>query len=183
VWLYCDENPKRKTAYDLIAVEKTVRYGRKLLINMDSQAPNAVAEEWLRGEKPFGEGAIIKREVTHGDSRFDFYIESKKEKAFLEVKGVTLEENGIAMFPDAPTERGIKHIEGLIRLKSEGFGAYLLFVIQMEGITAFTPNVRTHKAFADALKHAEQSGVNIICIDTAVSPNELKYGKYVNYCL
>ena len=179
VWLSVSDSVTRKTAYDLIAVEKTLASGDSLLINMDSSAPNDVAEEWLRSGALFGTDAKIRREVTKGDSRYDFQIIKDGHESFLEVKGVTLEEGGVALFPDAPTERGVKHIEGLIRLAREGVGAYILFVVQMKGIKYFTPNDKTHPEFAAALKRANESGVKILSIDSHVTPFGIEYGSSV----
>ena len=166
VYLYCPpEGSARKTKYDLIAVRKGER-----LINMDSQAPNSVAEEWLRSLLP---RAKIRREVPFGASRFDFCIEEEGKTTFLEVKGVTLEENGIAMFPDAPTERGLKHLRELIRCKELGYGAAVLFVVKMKGIRCFRPNDRTHAAFGDALRDAQKAGVRILVMDCIVEENTL----------
>ena len=135
---------KRKTKYDLIAVEK-----QNILINMDSQAPNKVVQEWLVAKEPFGKITYLKPECKHGDSRFDFYLETAERKMFIEVKGVTLEEKGVVMFPDAPTERGVKHVQELCHcLEEEGYGAAIIFVVQMSGMRYFTPNRRTHLAFA-----------------------------------
>ena len=169
VYLSVSLNPLRKTKYDLIAVRK----GEKL-INMDSQIPNDTAEEWLKKCNLFSENAVIKREVTYKKSRFDFYIEDGDRKVFLEVKGVTLENDGVAMFPDAPTERGVKHINELISLKKDGYEAFVLFVIQMKEVTLFKPNDFTHKAFGDALREAEKSGVNIIAVNCEISENSIE---------
>lgn len=169
VFLSRSSNPERKTKYDLIAVKK----GEKL-INMDSQIPNDVAEEWLKKGKLFSENAVIRREVTRGKSRFDFYIEDGERKAFLEVKGVTLENGGISMFPDAPTERGVKHINELIKLKEEGFDGYVLFVVQMKEVHLFKPNDITHKAFGDALRNAEKAGVKIIAVNCTVTQDSIE---------
>lgn len=174
VFLSVSSNPQRKTKYDLVAVRK----GKKL-INMDSQIPNDVAEEYLKKGNLFSENAVIRREVTHGKSRFDFYIEDENEKIFLEVKGVTLENDGIAMFPDAPTERGIKHINELVSLASQGYKAYILFVIQMEDVFLFKPNDVTHKAFGDALREAKKSGVNIIAMNCKVTENSIEMSKEI----
>lgn len=166
VYLYCaPEGSNRKTKYDLIAVQKGNR-----LINMDSQAPNAVAEEWLRTTLPH---ADIRREVTYGSSRFDFRIIEGEKTTFLEVKGVTLEHDGIAMFPDAPTERGLKHLRELISCKEQGYEAAVLFVIKMKGIHAFRPNDFTHPAFGDALREARSAGVRIMAMDCIVTPDSL----------
>lgn len=176
----------RKTEYDLIGV-----YKNGLLINMDSQAPNKAAWEWLvslgggqyteKNHYPLGSYVPfdIRREATHGDSRFDlaFSLRDRDTKAvspaFMEVKGVTLEENGVAMFPDAPTERGIKHLKGLIRAHEEGYEAYVLFVIQMKGIRGFTPNDMTHPAFGDALRQAREAGVHVLAYDCLVTPDTM----------
>lgn len=162
---YCDLD-SRKTKYDLIAVHKGAR-----LINMDSQAPNKVAAEYL--PTLFPDYTLLKPEVKHNNSRFDFYLETPDEKWFIEVKGVTLEENGIARFPDAPTERGIKHVEELIDCLDEGYRAMVLFVIKMKGIKHFEPNNRTHPAFGDALRRAKAAGVEIRAIDCIVTCDTL----------
>ena len=174
VYLEKSDNPLRKTKYDLVAVLKG-----DMLINMDSQIPNDVAYEWLKNGNLFSRNAKIRREVTHNKSRFDFYIEDGDRKIFLEVKGCTLEQDGIAMFPDAPTERGVKHIEELIGCVNEGFEAYILFVIQMKPIKVFKPNDNTHKAFGDALRKARDSGVRILAYDSVVTPNSIKLDKEV----
>ncbi len=174
VFLSLSSNPNRKTKYDLIAVRKGEKF-----INMDSQIPNDVAEEYLKKGKIFSEKAVIRREVTHGKSRFDFYIEYENEKIFLEVKGVTLENDGVAMFPDAPTERGIKHIKELCTLTSQGYKAYILFVIQMEDVFLFRPNDITHKAFGDALREAKKSGVNIIAMNCRITENSIEMFKEI----
>ena len=167
VYLFVSDNPLRKTKYDLIAVEKKTENG-VLLINMDSQAPNDMVAEWLPNSGMFSKNAIIKREVTFGKSRFDFYVEDADKKAFIEVKGVTLENNGVAFFPDAPTERGVKHINELCSCIEKGYSAFILFVIQMSGVKLFKPNEITHKAFGDALRNAEKSGVKILAYDSKV---------------
>ena len=163
---------ERKTKYDLVVVEKTLSDGSKILVNMDSQAPNEAAEEFVK-KRLFPDVISVRREVTKGKSRFDFCIEEENRTIFLEVKGVTLENDGIASFPDAPTERGIKHIEELIELKSQGYGAAILFVIQMKGISRFSPNDTTHKAFGDALRKAKESGVDIYAYDCIVTPESM----------
>lgn len=169
VFLSLSSNPARKTKYDLVAVKK----GSKL-INMDSQIPNDAAEEWLKKGELFSSDAVIKREVTYGNSRFDFYIEDGERKIFLEVKGVTLENDGVAMFPDAPTERGIKHINELVLLKKQGYEAFVLFVIQMEEVTLFKPNDITHKAFGDALRQARKEGVIILAKNCKVTEGSIE---------
>ncbi len=166
----------RKTRYDLIAVRKERDGKSPLLINMDSQVPNDAVEEWIRsgnGRTFFGAGASIRREVKYGASRFDFHIESGERKIFLEVKGCTLEENGVVMFPDAPTERGVKHVRELIESVREGYEAYLLFVIQMKGINSFHPNDRTDPAFGAALRLAYASGVRVVAVDCLVEPDSI----------
>jgi sugar fermentation stimulation protein A len=172
IYLSESDNPLRKTKYDLVAVEKICENGDKILINMDSQAPNDAVWEWLKGGL-FSRDAIVRREVKYKDSRFDFYIEDQGKRAFLEVKGVTLEENGTALFPDAPTERGIKHINELIDALSEGYEAYIIFVIQMKKINCFKPNCKTHPQFGEALKKAKTAGVKILAFDCKISPDEM----------
>ena len=183
VWLSVSDNPLRKTKYDLICSEKPRENKPPLLINLDSQLPNDAANEWLRSAALFSKDAVIKREYTYGNSRFDFYIEDGERKAFLEVKGVTLEDDGIASFPDAPTERGIKHLSELIRCVSEGYEAYVLFVIQMKEITSFTPNDKTHKEFGDTLRLAHKSGVRILAMDCTVTPDTMVIDKEVKVIL
>lgn len=180
VYLEKSSNPNRKTAFDLVAVEK-IREGKEsLLVNMDSQIPNAVAFEWLKGENPlFSQNAKVKREVTFGDSRFDLYVEDGDRKAFVEVKGVTLEFDGYALFPDAPTERGVKHINELIKAKEAGYEAFILFVIQMKEIHTFSPHSKMHPDFAEALKNAYNKGVKVLAMDCKVSPDEMKIDKEV----
>ncbi len=176
VYLAASENrakAQRKTPYDLVAVEKVKADGTTLFINMDSQAPNAIAAEWLRESGLFSPDAIFKREVTHGDSRFDFCImDERGTTAYLEVKGCTLERDGVAYFPDAPTERGVKHIRELTALAREGHPAYILFVVQMKGITALRPNDETHRAFGDALREAKEAGVQVLAVDCVVETEE-----------
>ena len=166
VYLEKSSNPARKTQYDLISVVKDKR-----VINMDSQAPNAVFADWVRKQFP---DAVIKREKTYKDSRFDCYIETAGAKAFVEVKGVTLEENGHVRFPDAPTERGIKHINGLIDAVQNGYSAAVFFVIQMEDVKSFSPNYDTHPRFGQALKQAQAAGVQICAYSCKVTPDTLE---------
>lgn len=172
VYLTASDNPDRKTKYDLIAVEKNDD-GSARLVNIDSQAPNHAAEEWLRSGGLFPDGSRIRREVVCGDSRFDFCITESTRTSFLEVKGVTLEHDGIALFPDAPTERGVKHIHELIRCAREGFGAYILFVIQMKGISVMKPNDAMHREFGDALRLAAESDVRILAADCIVTADSM----------
>ena len=166
VYLEYWDTDTRKTKYDLIAVQKAER-----LINMDSQAPNKVAAEYL--PKLFPDYTLLKSEVKHHNSRFDFYLERPNEKWFIEVKGVTLEEDGIARFPDAPTERGIKHVEELINCLNEGYHSMVLFVIKMKDIKQFEPNDRTHPAFGQALRKAQKAGVILHAVDCIVTPDSL----------
>lgn len=167
VWCQQAQNPDRKTKYDLIAVQKGHR-----LINMDSQAPNTVAGEWLLGG---GLGPIedLRAETVHGDSRFDFSFTLNGKTCFLEVKGVTLENDGSCAFPDAPTERGVKHLRGLARAAREGFGAYVLFVIQMAEVRHLRPNDSTDPAFGSALREAAEQGVRVLAADCTVTPDSL----------
>ena len=156
-------NPARKTKYDLICVNKSGRW-----INMDSQVPNKAAAEWIRAGRLFPEEVTLKTEKVYGNSRFDIYVESPCRKAFIEVKGVTLEENDIARFPDAPTQRGVKHVEELIRCQEDGYEAYLLFVIQMKGIREFEPNWSTHPQFVEVLQKAQNAGVHLLAYDCLI---------------
>lgn len=168
VWLVKSDNPSRKTAYDLVAVEKGDR-----LINMDSQAPNAVFGEWAQAGCFVPGLTLLKPEYKHGDSRFDFYWEAGDRKGFVEVKGVTLEQNGAVYFPDAPTQRGIKHLHGLIDCLDEGYEAAVCFVIQMEQAYFFSPNDETHPAFGEALRQAHAAGVRVLALSCSVTPDSL----------
>ena len=174
VYLEKSNNPSRSTAYDLVAVEKGDR-----IINMDSQIPNKVVAEWLEKGTFFHDLVSLRPETTYGNSRFDFYAETKTEKVFIEVKGVTLEENGVVRFPDAPSERALKHVEELIKAKEEGYRAIIFFVIQMKGIKYFTPNDITHKAFGDALRKSEKSGVKILAYDCKITQNSIRIDKEI----
>ena len=178
VYLQKSDNPKRKTKWDLIAVEKGDR-----LINMDSQVPNKVVYEWLKEGNLFGMDAYIRPETTYKNSRFDVYVEKDNRKAFIEVKGVTLEEEGVVRFPDAPSERAVKHVTELVSAVEDGYEAYIFFVIQMEGVKYFTPNINTHKEFADALKMAEEKGVHILAYDCIVTDNSININKPVKVYL
>ena len=187
LWLedFTEEESSRKTKYDVIAVEKKTAKGR-LLINMDSQAPNKIAEEAILNGTlvipGFGpELTLVKREVTYGKSRFDLYLEGvdssdpeKEKKAFIEVKGCTLEKDGTAMFPDAPTERGVKHIRELIEAKKAGFEAAILIVIQMKGVAVFRSNDQTHPEFGEALRDAKKAGVHVLAYDCEVIPGTVE---------
>ena len=179
VYLAKSDNESRKTLYDLIAVEKKRENKEPLLINMDSQIPNSVAEEFLIKGNLFSKNAIIKREVTYKNSRFDLYIEDNGRKAFLEVKGVTLESDEVALFPDAPTLRGVKHINELVSAMNDGYDAYILFVIQMKGVHLFKPNEKMHKDFADALAFAKEKGVNVLAVDCIVSKDTIEIDSFV----
>lgn len=172
VFLTMSDNPNRKYKYDLVAVEKKTDRG-VLLINMDSFAPNIAAEEWIGSCGIFSDKAEIRHEVCFGASRFDLAVSDGERKAFIEVKGVTLEHNGVASFPDAPTERGIKHVEELISCKKEGYEAYILFVVQMKGVHLFKPNDVTHQAFGDALRKAYENGVQILVRDCIITPDSV----------
>ena len=178
VLLSRSDNENRKTKYDLVAVQKG-----KVLVSIDSQAANGIAEEWLKKGVLFGKDATIRREVTFGKSRFDFYIESEERKIFLEVKGCTLERDGVALFPDAPTERGVKHINELCQCIEKGFEAYILFVIQRKGISHFSPNDVTHPEFGQALRNAESRGVKILAVDCKVSENSVTACDFVDVVL
>lgn len=170
VFVTYNDNPNRKTSYTLIAVMK----GDKI-INIDSQAPNQIVEEALLENKiDLGfKYSKIKREYTHGDSRFDFYLEGDEKKALMEVKGVTLENNGVVAFPDAPTKRGLKHIKGLIN-SSEDYLTYILFVIQMKDVEFFTPNYVTDKNFSKELLKSSNSGVKVLAYDSYVERNKIE---------
>ena len=167
-------NPARKTAYDLISVWKGGR-----LINMDAAAPNKVFGQWLSAGGAGFVPELIRPECVHGDSRFDFYFEHGGRKAFAEVKGVTLEEKGVVRFPDAPTERGVKHLHGLIRCVQEGFEAWAVFIIQMKDVKYFEPNRATHPEFAEALCQAAEAGVKLMALDCDVTKNSLTAGERV----
>lgn len=172
VFLEESDNANRKTKYDLIAV-----YKGDILINMDSQAPNKVFYEWaIEYFKP----DFIKPEFTYKNSRFDCYMEIGKEKIFVEVKGVTLENDGIASFPDAPTQRGIKHLLELSDAVKNGYTCYVFFIVQMRGITHFEPNYERHKEFAETLKFARDSGVKIRCLDCSVTPDTLTVNDFID---
>ncbi len=179
VYLSVSDNPTRRTKYDLIAVEKKRDGKTPLLINMDSQIPNGVCEEWLKRGLLFSRDAVIKREYTYKSSRFDFYIEDGERKIFLEVKGCTLEDNGIASFPDAPTERGVKHIRELMSALEDGYEAYIFFVIQMKEIAEIRPNDIMHKEFGDTLREARKNGVKVIAYDCIVTSDEIVIDKEI----
>lgn len=174
VWLEHSDSESRKTAFDLVAVEKGDR-----LINMDSQAPNKAVGEWLREKMPFGEGFSVYPEKKYGNSRFDFYLESQDRKIFMEVKGCTLEKDGVVLFPDAPTIRGVKHIEELSHCLDEGYESYIMILVQMSDVKYFTPNYDTHPELGEALEKAAQKGVKILCYDCNVTHDSMTVGKPV----
>ena len=165
VFLAESDNPDRKTKYDLVSVVKN-----GMMINMDSQAPNIAAGEYLKKIYP---DSIIRPETKYGKSRFDFYVENGDEKIFIEVKGVTLERDSLALFPDAPTERGVKHINELAECLNDGYKAKILFVIQMENVSAFSPNDEMHRQFGDALRNARESGVEILAVNCVVTEDSM----------
>ena len=168
VWLEGSENPKRKTAFDLVAVDRG-----GLLINMDAQAPNRVFAEWAN-TGAFRPGlTLLRPETAWGGSRFDFYWEAGEHRGFVEVKGVTLERDGLALFPDAPTLRGVKHLEELAAARSAGYEAAVCFVIQMKGPRAFRPNDDTHPQFGAALRAAAAAGVEVLARDCLATPDSL----------
>jgi len=171
VILHKSDDPKRKTAYDLVAVYKEGR-----LVNIDSQAPNKVFTEYMKSGKYITGITHIKPEAKYGSSRFDFYVEAGHRKIFIEVKGVTLEVNGAAMFPDAPTERGVRHLNELSQCIAEGYEAHAVFVIQLNGVDYFTPNNETHPAFGTALTDAKKAGVKVSAFDCVVTVNGLTIG-------
>ncbi len=168
VVLSASDNPSRKTRYDLIAV-----YKGETLINIDSQAPNKAFSEFISSSGLFGPDPIVHPEFTHGDSRFDFYIESEGRSIFVEVKGVTLESDGVCRFPDAPTERGLKHLRGLEKCVEEGYEAYVAFIVQMKGMRSFSPNYATHEEFGTELERVHGRGVGILVYDCVVTEDSM----------
>ncbi|MGN0164762.1 MAG: DNA/RNA nuclease SfsA [Lachnospiraceae bacterium] len=183
VFLSVSDNPARKTRCDLVAVLKERTGQSPLLINMDSQIPNDATYEWLKKGILFSPGAEVRREVTYGNSRFDFYIEDGNRRIFMEVKGVTLENNGEVLFPDAPTERGVKHLNELISCIKDGYQAYLLFVIQMQGVHIFRPNDKMHEEFGNALRRAHKAGVQILAMDCEVTADSISLHEAVEVAL
>lgn len=177
VWCERAQNPNRKTGFDLITVEKGSR-----LINMDSQAPNIAVGEWL-ASGGMGDITALKAESVHGDSRYDFSFEKDGRRCFLEVKGVTLENDGVCAFPDAPTTRGVKHLKGLTQAVKDGFGAYVLFVIQMENVRYIQPNDATDPAFGAALREAAAAGVTVLAMDCSITPDTMIIRKPVKVML
>ena len=174
VYLEKSDNAARSTAYDLVAVEKGER-----MVNMDSQAPNKAVGEWLLTKELFPGLSFVRPETKYGNSRFDFYVETDKEKIFIEVKGVTLEEDGVVRFPDAPSERAVKHVEELAEAKKAGYRVFVFFVIQMQGVEYFMPNAATHEAFAKALIQARNEGVEVLAYDCMVTPDSMVIHKPV----
>ena len=173
VWLVESDNPERKTRFDLVAVEK-VRADGTLLINMDSQAPNHIFREWAEAGN-FRPGLkILRGETTYGNSRFDFYWEDSGKRGFVEIKGVTLEHDGVVRFPDAPTERGVKHLEELIFDKAAGYEAAVCFIVQMEGMKHLEPNDATHPAFGDALRKCAAAEVEVFALECETAPGYVK---------
>ena len=173
VWLVESDNPARKTRFDLVAVEK-VRGAQTLLINMDSQAPNHIFREWAEGGNFRPELKILRGETTFGNSRFDFYWEDSEKRGFVEIKGVTLEHDGVVRFPDAPTERGVKHLEELISAKAAGYEAAVCFIVQMEGMKHLEPNDATHPAFGDALRKCAAAGVEVFALECETASGYVK---------
>lgn len=178
IYVQESDNPERKTKWDLIAVRKKDR-----IINMDSQIPNKVVQEWLCKGGLFGQGAVVRPETTYKNSRFDFYVEYEGRRAFIEVKGVTLENNGVVKFPDAPSERAVKHVGELIEAVKDEYEAYIIFVIQMKGVRYFTPNMDTHAEFGYMLKKAKKAGVKILAFDSEVTADEITLNDEVEVVL
>ena len=168
------ERPGRRTRYDLVTVDKG-----GLLINMDAQAPNRLFREWAEGGHFVPGLTLLRPEMTHGDSRFDFYWEAGDRRGFVEVKGVTLEEDGVARFPDAPTLRGVKHLEELIAARQAGYQAALCFIVQFSGAKYVTPNDTTHPQFGQALRRAAAAGVEVFALGCAVTPDTLTAEEFV----
>ena len=169
IYLEACGKPGRKTDFDLIAVEKGER-----LINMDAQAPNRVFGEWAQAGRFIPGLTLLRPETTFGGSRFDFYWEAPGRRGFVEVKGVTLEEDGVVRFPDAPTLRGVKHLEELVRARQAGYEAAVCFIVQMEGMRYLEPNDATHPQFGDALRRAAEAGGEVLAMECAVTPEELR---------
>ena len=179
VFLEESDNTARKTRFDLVAVMRG-----DAVVNIDSQAPNQAVGDWLRKGGLFEDVSHVKAETRYGASRFDFYIESASgRKAFLEVKGVTLLQEDVARFPDAPTTRGIKHIEELVKCIEDGYEAYILFLLEMKGSRWMEPNDATHPAFGKALREAAAKGVNVLAYDCIVTPDRLEVDQPVEVCL
>ena len=178
LYLQYVDSSARKTKYDVIGVKK-----KDCLVNMDSQIPNKVVYEWIKKGNLFSKEAMVRPEKKFGNSRFDLYVEDGDRKAFIEIKGVTLEVDGVARFPDAPTERGVKHIRELCDCVKQGYEGYILFVIQMKGVTRLEPNWETHKAFGEALAEARQQGVQILAYDCMVTENSIELEQSIPFYL
>ncbi len=174
VWLEQSGNPNRKTAYDLV----TVRKGQRL-INMDAQAPNRIFREWAERGGFLDNLTLLKPEFPFGASRLDFYAEAAGQRHLIEVKGVTLEEDGVARFPDAPTERGVRHLQELTRAVGEDYICHAIFIVQMAGTRYMEPNDATHPAFGEALRTAEQAGVQVLALGCRVTPEEVVVSRRV----
>ncbi len=172
LYLCPGENPARKTPYDVIGVEQNGQ-----IINIDSMAPNRAVAEWLPSFLP--KGAAIRPETKFGDSRIDFYAKAGEEEFLIEVKGVTLKRNGVALFPDAPTTRGVKHLKELTKAARQGYRCYVIFVIQMQGVSYFAPNDQTDPAFAEALRQADAAGVHILAMDCTVTPTQMELNREI----
>lgn len=174
VYLEKTSNPNRKTQYDLVAVEKQRQGLPPLLVNMDAQAPNKAFGEYAAGGRFLPGLTLLQPEKTYGNSRFDFYLEAGARRGFVEVKGVTLENNGICLFPDAPTVRGTKHVRELMACLREGYEAWLCLVVQMEGMKEFRPNAATDPDFAAALAEANRAGVRILALECKTTPDTMQ---------
>ena len=169
VWLVESDDPRRKTRFDLVAVEKGA-----LLVNMDSQAPNHIFREWVQAGN-FRPGLkLLRGETTFGNSRFDFYWEDSEKRGFVEIKGVTLETDGVVRFPDAPTQRGVKHLEELMAAKAAGYEAAVCFIVQMEGMKHLEPNDATHPEFGQALRRCAAAGVEVFALECETAPGYVK---------
>ena len=179
-YLSKSNNPNRKTHYDLISVvKKDALKNRKteLLVNLDSQGPNQVFYDYAKEGYFLKDIIEIKREFTYENSRFDCYIKTKDKEHLIEIKGVTLEEDGIAKFPDAPTERGVKHINELIKANALGYESHIVFIIQMKGTYGFMPNEKTHPEFKKVLEEGRSKGVKIHCLEADITPDTMKLNK------
>ena len=172
------DNPSRKTRYDLIAA-----YKDGMLINIDSQAPNKAFGEWIASSAYFGEDVIIHPEHTLGDSRFDFMVESGDRRFLIEVKGVTQEHDGVCMFPDAPTERGLKHLRGLDEARTLGYETFIALIVQMKGMHLFVPNRETHPEFADTLREVVEGGTGLLVLDCIVTEDSMSVDSDVPFDL
>lgn len=182
VWLVESGNPTRKTRFDLVAVEKQ-RPGGTLLVNMDSQAPNHIFGEWARAGN-FRPGLkLLRPETTYGNSRFDYYWEDSKKRGFVEIKGVTLEHDGVVRFPDAPTLRGVKHLEELMEAKAAGYEAAVCFIVQMEGMKYLEPNDATHPEFGETLRRCAKAGVQVFALECETAPGYVKAVREIPVCL